>query len=111
MTTGGEYEAPGPTREEVDATRGPLSLEFGTNWCGYCQGARPLIEAAAAASPGVRRILVEDGRGRLLGRSFQVKLWPTLIFLRDGQEVARVVRPQSEEEVRRGFEAAAGASA
>jgi thioredoxin 1 len=23
-----------------------------------------------------------------------VKLWPTLVFLRDGKEVARLVRPQ-----------------
>ena len=28
-----------------------------------------------------------------VGRSYRVKLWPTLIFLRDGQEVARIVRP------------------
>jgi thioredoxin 1 len=34
-----------------------------------------------------------------------VKLWPTLIFLRDGREVGRVVRPASEAEVRAGLEA------
>ena len=36
---------------------------------------------------------VEDGRGKPLGRSFKVKLWPTLIFLKDGVEVERLVRP------------------
>jgi len=36
-----------------------------------------------------------------------VKLWPTLIFLQDGQEKARAVRPTSEDEVRRGLEAIA----
>lgn len=36
---------------------------------------------------------IEDGRGRPLGRAFGIKLWPTLVFLRDGVEVARVVRP------------------
>jgi thioredoxin 1 len=41
----------------------------------------------------VRHIRVEDGRGRPLGRSFRVKLWPTLVFLKDGKEVARLVRP------------------
>ncbi len=34
-----------------------------------------------------------DGKGRPLGRSYGVKLWPTLVFLKDGHEVARVVRP------------------
>jgi len=28
-----------------------------------------------------------------------VKLWPTLVFLRDGQEVARLVRPQDAQEI------------
>ena len=37
---------------------------------------------------------MEDGRGSPLGRSFRVKLWPTLVLMRDGVEVARVVRPR-----------------
>ena len=105
MATDGDYQEPGPTREEIDATRGPLVLEFGTGWCGYCQGARPLVEAALATHPGVPQVKVEDGPGRPLGWSFRVKLWPTLIFLRDGREVDRVVRPESEEEIRRGLKA------
>jgi len=36
---------------------------------------------------------VEDGPGRPLGRSYRVKLWPTLVFLQDGREVSRLVRP------------------
>lgn len=103
MPMNGDYQEPGPTRAEVDVTRGPLVLEFGTGWCGYCQGARPLVEAALAAHPAVPHVKVEDGPGRPLGRSFRVKLWPTLIFLRDGQEVDRVVRPGSEEEIRQGL--------
>ena len=44
-------------------------------------------------------IKVEDGPGRQLGRTFRVKLWPTLILMRDGQEIGRVVRPSSTQEV------------
>lgn len=95
-----EYQEPGPTRDEVDATREPTVVEFGADWCGYCQAARTPIEQAMAQYPEVRHIRVADGPGRPLGRSFRVKLWPTLIFLRDGQEQARVVRPTSEEQVR-----------
>ena len=80
------------SRAEVEATHGPLVLEFGTNWCGHCQGAQPSVQAVLADS-AVPLVKVEDGSGRPLGRSFRVKLWPTLIFLKDGQEVARVVRP------------------
>lgn len=73
---------------------GPTVLEFGENWCSHCIGAQSLIEAALASYKQVRHIKVQDGKGRSLGRFYQVKLWPTLIFLRDGKEIARVVRPQ-----------------
>lgn len=47
----------------------------------------------------VRHLKIEDGPGRPLGRSFGIKLWPTLVFLRDGTEVARVVRPTHAEQI------------
>lgn len=81
-------------REQVDALPGPVLLEFGTNWCGHCRAAEPLIREAVAARPQIRHLKIEDGKGRRLGRSFAVKLWPTLIFLRDGREVSRLVRPR-----------------
>jgi len=87
------YSETAPTRDEVDAMRGPVLLDFGTEWCGHCRAARPLVDAAVAARPGVRHLRVEDGPGRPLGRSFGVKLWPTLVFLHDGKESERLVRP------------------
>lgn len=82
-----------PTRAEIDALAGPAVVEFGASWCGHCRAARPLFAEAHAARAEVRHIVVEDGPGRPLGRSYRVKLWPTFVFLRDGQEVARLVRP------------------
>ena len=94
-----------PSRSEVEAMRGPLLLEFGTSWCGWCRGAQPLIAAALANHPGVPHVKVEDGSGRPLGRSYGVKLWPTLVFLRDGHEVARLVRPQQGQPIEQALEA------
>lgn len=87
------YTSPEPTRAEVDALTEPTVIEFGTPWCGYCQAAQPLLAAAFSRYPQVSHIKIHDGPGRRLGRSFGVKLWPTLIFLRNGQEIARLVRP------------------
>ncbi|MBC5765415.1 thioredoxin family protein [Ramlibacter albus] len=94
------YATVEPPRSEVDAWAGASVLEFGTPWCGFCRAAQPLIAGAMTNHAEVRHVKVEDGPGRPLGRSFRVKLWPTLVFLKDGQEVARVVRPRSMDEVR-----------
>ena len=97
MTT--PYATTQPERRDVDQYQGAVALDFGTNWCGICQGAAADIAAAVAAAPGVRHVKVEDGPGRPLGRSYRVKLWPTIVVLKDGVEVARVVRPGSAQEV------------
>lgn len=89
------FEEVEPSREEVAAYDEPTLLEFGAPWCGFCKAAQPLIASAMATHPALRHLKIEDGSGRPLGRSFRVKLWPTLIAIRNGQEVARVVRPQS----------------
>jgi thioredoxin 1 len=94
-----DYLKPGPTREEIDATTGAVLLEFGTAWCGHCQAAAPAVAEALADHGEVQHIKVEDGPGRPLGRSFRVKLWPTLIALKDGMEVGRAVRPETREAV------------
>lgn len=93
MAGAGGYRVDAPTREEVEATRGPLVLEFGTDWCGHCQAAQAPIAGALGARDEIVHMKIEDGPGRPLGRSFRVKLWPTLVVLRDGAEVGRVVRP------------------
>jgi len=87
------YGRTAPERAEIAALPGPTVLEFGTDWCGHCQAARPFVAQALEAAPQVRHLKIEDGPGRALGRAFRIKLWPTLVFLRDGVELARVVRP------------------
>ena len=87
------YAATEPNRTEMDALDGPTLLEFGNAWCGHCIAAQPLIAAALLNHPLVRHIKTADGPGLPLGRSYRVKLWPTLIFLGNGAEKSRLVRP------------------
>ena len=108
MTTPVPYAAQQPDPAEVAALLGPAVLEFGANWCGICKAAQPLIAQAFADHADLPHLKVEDGSGRPLGRAFGVKLWPTLVFLRDGKEVARVVRPDSAQAVRDGLAQIAG---
>jgi thioredoxin 1 len=99
MNPAATYLADQPDRATIEGRAGPALLVFGTNWCGHCQTAAPALDAALANHPQVHVDRVEDGPGRRLGRIYGVKLWPTLIFLRDGQEVSRLVRPREAEPV------------
>lgn len=91
------YHEDEPTREAIDQTSGPMLLEFGAEWCGHCRALAPTVEALLSAHPEVQHVRVADGRGKRLGRSFRVKLWPTLVLLRDGEVICQLVRPTSGE--------------
>ena len=93
MTTPKNYSRDAPTRAVLDAMDGPTLVEFGTDWCGYCRAAQSLIASALTSYPSLRHLKIEDGPGRPLGRSLRVRLWPTLILMNHGKEVARLVRP------------------
>jgi thioredoxin 1 len=80
-------------RVDLDKLTGYAVIEFGASWCGYCQAAQPIITAAFIQYPNLKHIKIEDGKGQRLGRSYSVKLWPTLVFLKNGVEAIRLVRP------------------
>ncbi|MBL1417611.1 MAG: thiol reductase thioredoxin [Moritella sp.] len=98
MTTGypdfnPDYRDDAPTIVDVEAWAGYAILEFGASWCGHCLSAEPVIKNVLVDHPQLPHIRIADGRGKKLGRLFRVKLWPTLILLKDGQEIMRLVRP------------------
>lgn len=86
-------ESTEPSREEIDRMAGPVLLEFGASWCAHCRALAPQLAEVLVAYPDVRHIKVEDASGKRLGRSFGVTLWPTLVFLRDGQIIKKTARP------------------
>ena len=93
------YQEQEPTVEDIVNRQGLTVLNFGANWCPFCKAAAPLVGGVLAEHADMRQFAVADGKGKRLGRHYRVKLWPTLIFLKDGVEYERLVRPQSQQEV------------
>jgi thioredoxin 1 len=96
-----------PARKELDESTGWVLLEFGAGWCGHCLAVEPTIREMLANRSDVRHVRIADGKGKPLGRSFRVKLWPTFFVLQNGQVVAELVRP-TPSEIRRAFAALHG---
>ena len=95
-----EYMQQAPTVDQLNEIVGDTILEFGAPWCAHCKAASPAIETSLNEHTELSHIRIYDGKGKVLGRKFQVKRWPTLILLRDGKEVARLVRPLTPTQVR-----------
>src|SRR5438270_754188 len=92
-----DYAVVEPTRAEINAIAGPLLVEFGAPWCPHCIDVQETLANLLKQYPEVRHIKIYDGRGKPLGRSFRVKLWPNLVFMRDGQVMKQLARPDDEQ--------------
>lgn len=92
------YHEQAPTMEQIKAKEGYVLLEFGAPWCGHCKAASEAIEAGLS-EVNIPHVKIFDGKGKKLGRGFSVTLWPTLILLNSGDEVARLVRPTETEQI------------
>ncbi|KZN14536.1 thioredoxin family protein [Marinomonas sp. TW1] len=86
------YSEDAPDKEALEHQAGYTLVEFGAPWCAHCQTAMPVVECFMKAYPAMPHVKVFDGKGKRLGRQFGVKLWPSLILLKDGHEIGRWVR-------------------
>ncbi len=87
-----------PSFEELANSTDVILLEFGTDWCSHCLSAQALITGALEGID-IHHLKIMDGKGKRLGRRFRVKLWPTLILLKDGEEIARCIRPTQKSDI------------
>ena len=93
------FTDPAPSPEDFADLPGTVAIEFGVDWCPHCLAAQPLLREALQERRDITHIKIEDGPGRKLGRDFHVKLWPTLVVLRNGQEIGRITRPASAHDI------------
>lgn len=70
-------------------------LYFSASWCGPCRSMPPVISALREAGYKVTKIDVDEDRATT--QQFAVMAMPTFIFLRNGQQVKRIVGARSKD--------------
>ena len=89
-----EYTSGAPSVRDVESMAGPCFSNLGIPGAVIAVARiRSRKKLYLTNHQHVRHIRVADASGRPLGRWFGVKLWPTLVFLKDGKEMSRLVRP------------------
>ena len=79
-------------RNEILTSDKPVLVDFWAVWCGPCRAVGPIVEEVAEEFAGravVAKLDVDNNRDTPV--KYGIQAIPTLLFLKNGQEVDRIV--------------------
>ena len=95
--------------EEVERSPLPVLLDLWAPWCGPCRMIAPVIEQLAGELAGrVKVAKLNTDENQMTASRFNVRSIPTLLILKDGKEIDRIVGALPKLEILRKLECAIG---
>jgi thioredoxin len=95
--------------QEVERSPLPVLLDMWAPWCGPCRMIAPTIEQLASELAGrVRVAKLNTDENPMIGSRFNVRSIPTLLVLKDGKEIDRLVGALPKQEILRKLQAVIG---
>lgn len=76
---------------EIGSHQGPAVVDFWAEWCPPCKAFGPIFEEVGAANTGMKFAKCDVDQSNATAQQFGVRSIPTIIFLKDGKEVDRIV--------------------
>ena len=90
---------------EVEQSPVPVVVDLWAAWCGPCRLLAPVVDELAAAMGGRMRFAkLNIDENPATAARFNVRSIPTLLVLKDGREVDRIVGVQPKSEIARRLE-------
>lgn len=87
--------------EEVLKSEKIVILDFSATWCGPCQRLEPVLEQMSEEYSDIKIVKadVDDQKVKKLLEDYGVSVYPTMLIIKNGEEVGRMKGYKKEEEI------------
>ncbi len=78
-------------QKEVIESDKPVLIDFFATWCGPCKMVSPVVDEIANERPDIKVCKLDVDKNLDLARTFQVMSVPTLVAMKNGEIINKIV--------------------